>query len=482
MRFDIDILIVYADADNAKTEKNDVGWVSQFKKFLEFMLIQVLGEKPNIMLKGEYDTMTSPRLDNAAVLIPVLSKDFTSSPICLDHVDAFHKAAQGAHKSQARTFKVFKSPLSVAEQPERLREMLGYEMYQLDMNSGEFREYSDYFSLEAERQYWMEIVELSYDICDTLQFLTNEAVDPPVKSLFKRKTVYLAETGHDLSVQRNIITRELQRHGYAVLPNKTLPGNAVDIERVVRKDLNECSMSIHLIGNVYGEIPTGSDRSIVDIQNKIAAEKSQPGKGNKEEFSRLIWISPNLVHTSQRQKSFIETIRHDAEAQDGAEILQTPLEDFKNIMREELSDAHERKVLAETGGRAIYLMHDKIDHQDINPYKAIIEQSGFNVLMPMFEGKLLELRQKHIENLRALDVAIIFKGKANDQWVRMKALDLLKAPGFGRKKPIIAKAILAASGSVANREVFKSQNLRVIEGDYHNSLESLKSFLLELDT
>src|SRR5687768_10227042 len=154
MRFDIDILIVFADADNAITEKNDVGWVSQFKKFLEFMLVQVLGEKPNIMLKGEYDTMTSPNLDNAAVLIPVLSKDFVSSPTCLDHIEAFHKAAQGAHKNQARTFKVFKSPLSVTEQPKRLREMLGYEMYQLDLNSGEFREYSDYFSVEAERQYW----------------------------------------------------------------------------------------------------------------------------------------------------------------------------------------------------------------------------------------------------------------------------------------------------------------------------------------
>ncbi|HKZ36730.1 MAG TPA: hypothetical protein VJ184_03700 [Chryseolinea sp.] len=480
MRFDIDILIVFADADNAPTEKNDVGWVSQFKKFLEFMLFQVLGEKPNIILKGEYDTMTSPNLDNAAVLIPVLSKDFISSSACLDHVEAFHKSVQGGLKNHTRTFKIFKSPLSVTEQPERLREMLGYEMYQLDLDTGELREYSDYFSADAGRQYWMEIVDLSYDICNTLQLLKNEAVDPPVKNLFKRKTVYLAETGHDLSVQRTIITHELQRYGYAVLPNQTLPGNAADIDSVVRRDLNACSMSIHLIGNVYGEIPAGSDRSIVDIQNKIAAEKSQSAKGNKEEFSRLIWISPNLIHTSERQKSFIETIRQDAEAQEGAEILQTPLENFKNIMREELSDANERKVLIETGGRAIYLMHDKIDHEDIKPYKAIIEQSGFNVLMPVFEGKLLELRQKHIENLRALDAAIIFKGKANDAWVRMKALDLLKASGFGRKKPIIAKAILASSGSIANREIFKGQNLRVIEGDYHNSLESLKSFLQEL--
>ncbi len=479
MRFDIDILVIFADADNAQTEKNDVGWVTQFKKFLEFTLIQVLGEKPNIMLKGEYDTMTSPTLDNAAVLIPILSNGFINSTVCLDHVEAFDKAVV---KNQSRIFKVFKSPVSVKEQPALLREMLGYEMYQLDLDSGEFREYSDYFTAEAERQYWMEIVDLSYDICDKLQLLKDETEAKPVKSLFKLKTVYLAETGHDLSVQRTIITRELQRHGYAVLPNQTLPGNASDIESIVRRDLNECSMSIHLIGNIYGEIPEGSDRSIVDIQNKIAAEKSHRAKGNKEEFSRLIWISPNLIHTSERQKSFIETIRHDAEAQEGAEILQTPLEDFKSIMREELSDANERKALVETGGRAIYLMHDKVDHQDIKPYVDIIEQSGFNVLMPMFEGKLLELRQKHIENLRAFDAAIIFKGKANDQWVRMKALDLLKAPGFGRKKPILAKAILASPGFVTHRETFKNQNLRLIEGDFDHSLESLKSFLLEFNS
>src|SRR3990170_6239735 len=106
MRFDIDILIVFADADNAPTEKNDVGWVSQFKKFLEFMLFQVLGEKPNIILKGEYDIMTSPNLDNAAVLIPVLSKDFISSSACLDHVEAFHKSVQGGLKNHTRTFKI----------------------------------------------------------------------------------------------------------------------------------------------------------------------------------------------------------------------------------------------------------------------------------------------------------------------------------------------------------------------------------------
>jgi len=93
----------------------------------------------------------------------------------------------------------------------------------------------------------------------------------------------------------------------------------------------------------------------------------------------------------------------------------------------------------------------------------------------------LELRKNHIENLKNLDAAIIYKGKVNEQWVRMKALDLLKAPGFGRKKPIIGKAIFTTPGTKMNTDTFKSQNLRVIEGDEQKSIESLKSFLKEFN-
>src|SRR5688572_22015725 len=93
MAFDIDILIVHADVDNAPVGDTGMGWVSQFKKFLEFMLNQVLSEKTNILLKGEYDSMTSPGLDNVAILIPVMSKEFVSSSACLEHVQLFYKAA-----------------------------------------------------------------------------------------------------------------------------------------------------------------------------------------------------------------------------------------------------------------------------------------------------------------------------------------------------------------------------------------------------
>ena len=182
-----------------------------------------------------------------------------------------------------------------------------------------------------------------------------------------------------------------------------------------------------------------------------------------------------------KQKSFIDTIRRDVEAQEGAEILQNPLEDFKNIMREELLESLERKEPDDFKGKSIYVVHDRMDDQEVKPFKEAIEKSGFRILTPAFEGELLDVRKNHIDNLKNLDGAIIFKGKVNDQWVRMKALDLLKAPGFGRKKPILGKAIVSSSSNNTELETFKSQNMTVISGDQNKRMESLKMFLQEFN-
>jgi len=479
MQNEIDVLILFADADNETESKKNNGWVSDFKKFLELMLTQVLGDKPKILLKAEFDTITAPDLSNVNVIIPVLSKSFIQSGRCLDHLESFHKITQQGDKKLSRIFKVFKSPLAVQQQPAKIRELIGYEMYLIDSESGETKEYTDYFSEDAEKQYWMKMVDLAYDVYDSLINLKAVQKNPEVRNLFKRKSIYLAETGHDLSVQRNIIKRELIRHGYLVLPFQTLPGNATELEKVVRKDLEDCTFSIHLIGSSYGEIPDGTEKSVVDIQNKLAAEKASKAREAKGEFTRLIWISPVLINISEKQKSFIESLKRDADIQDGAEILQTPLEDFKNIMREELADSIDKKTINNELEKTIYLVHDKVDQTEIKPLADLIEKSGFKVLLPEFEGDLLDLRKKHISNLKQFDAAIIYKGKVNEQWVRMKVLDLLKAPGFGRLKPIKGKAIFNGVGSRLNAENFKSQNIVVFQGENIQALENVKSFLNE---
>src|SRR5688572_3331532 len=98
MAFEIDVLIIFADRDNEVASQNDQGWVSQFKNFLEPMLAQVLGENPNILLKGEFDTMTSPRLDNAAVIVPIVSKDFIQSTRCSEYIASSYRSIESTDK------------------------------------------------------------------------------------------------------------------------------------------------------------------------------------------------------------------------------------------------------------------------------------------------------------------------------------------------------------------------------------------------
>src|ERR1700690_1761331 len=134
MALEIDVLIHFADKDNETAKKNEIGWVSNFKRFLELMLYQVLGTKPNIILKSEYDSATASTLDNASVMVTILSKDFVQSGRCLDTVEAFFKAT--ASSKFNRVFKILKSPLTLQEQPPRLRDLIGYDMYQLDSETG----------------------------------------------------------------------------------------------------------------------------------------------------------------------------------------------------------------------------------------------------------------------------------------------------------------------------------------------------------
>jgi hypothetical protein len=53
----------------------------------------------------------------------------------------------------------------------------------------------------------------------------------------------------------------------------------------------------------------------------------------------------------------------------------------------------------------------------------------------------MEIRQMHNNCLKNFDLAIIFANKVSSNWVNMKIMDLLKSPGLGREKEIIAKAV-----------------------------------------
>ena len=78
---------------------------------------------------------------------------------------------------------------------------------------------------------------------------------------------------------------------------------------------------------------------------------------------------------------------------------------------------------------------------------------------------MVDLRYIHQENLRRCDASIIYYGDATEEWIKTKLQDLLKAPGFGRDKPMEAKAVYFNGKKDVDLEHYKRNNAMVLGND-----------------
>ncbi len=470
----ISIKILYADADNVPILKGR-GWISYFEKFLFMMLKQTTDHPFHIHLISE----SEPDLKTEAtdILIPILSPEFNASGICMDQMESLlFTASQSSHKLPV--MKVFKSALPSENEPHSLKAYNGYHLYLNEENNK--REISEFFGLEAEKNYWMKMVDLCFDIYEAMIFIASENRIPPT-SVQQRKCIYLADCGQDINGARNIIKRELLRHGYEVLPKTQLPMQADPLINNIKQDLASCEFSIHLFGSSYGKLTNDSPVSIADLQNSVAAEKSAT---HPDQLQRLIWISPSIKFASEKQKTFIHNLKTDSEASAGAEILETSYEDFKNTIWEQLLNGGHHKNDHNLDSKSaelpiVYLIYDPIDQNKVQPVIQLLTKSKIKIITPSFRGDLMSLRNEHINALKQMDAAIVFQHFVNPKWAQIKLLDLLKAPGFGRKKPLIGKLFLTQKAKTTAAETETQYEVLV---DHSEVFEKLDTFISEIES
>ncbi|MEM7297851.1 MAG: DUF4062 domain-containing protein, partial [Bacteroidota bacterium] len=460
-------------------------------------------ENPEIKLINE-SSFKGDSLADFSVIISVVTNNFVKEGSIVKHLNSHCKKLKADNNLIAdgvpRFFKVLKRPFDPDEHLSELEDLLTYDFYLVDPLTGDPQEFTRFFGNDAERSYWMKLVDMAYDINHVLH-AKERSEDGTYEEIPREKTVYLASTGVDMVIQRDIIKRELIRHGYKVLPDHSLPKEAKALDRMVRDDLERCRLSIHMVGEDYGYKPRGSELSVVDMQNRVASdhtyqmvEKNEALKPDeKQPFSRLIWVSPDLKNVTERQKIFIEDLKSDAASLEEAEVLQISLQELKTIIREELVTGGRFKIRKDITGldqaneedktKMIYLIADKRDVKEIDDLQAYLKKQGFNVVSPSYEGDLVDLRYIHQENLRRCDASLIYFGNATEEWIKTKLQDLLKAPGFGRDKPMEAKAVYFDGKKDVDLEHYKKNNALVLGnngGEF--TPDHLKPFLTKIES
>jgi len=472
VKFDTEVFISYAHLDNQGARQGHE-WISDFHRALAIRVGQLLGKEPEIWrdpkLQGNdvfSDTLLE-RLKRVAVLVSIVSPRYLKSEWTRRELEEFCHAANQTGgldvENKARIFKVVKTPVPRNLELPPLPSLLGYDFFKLDPESGRPRELDD----PDEKEYWIKIDDVAHDMCQLLEILES---DKPV-STENKKAVYLTETTLDLADEHAAIRRDLQEHGYTVLPSRTLPFVASDLVPFVRSEMAHCDLSVHLVGKTYSLVPEGGMRSLLEVQDELALERAE--KGN---FGRLVWIPPGLQIQDERQRKFVESLRLDPRIQHSTDLLETPLEEFKSVVHQRLNKASCETNPAASRPRQMYLIFDRQDLEMIAPWRDFLFEH-FEVICSVFDGDESDIREFHEENLRASDVVLIHYGAGSEIWLRRKLRELLKSSAYGRTEPFRAVGILVAPPLTPQKRVFKTHEAIIISQNDGFAPESFASFL-----
>ncbi len=499
MIFERDIFISYAHIDNMALKEGEHGWVENFHRALDVRLAQLMGERPNIWrdqkLQGNdiFGDEIVTQFPKTAVMISILSPRYIKSEWCTKELREFTTAATSGIGTRignkSRIFKLIKTAVPYDAHPPEIAESLGYEFYITDTYTGKVKEINQKSGGDQEQLYWTKLDDIAHDICDLLEKVKQTGVIGIHRPEDQLK-IYLAETSFELKEQRDMIKRELIEFGYEILPDCRLPFVESGFNKSVENFLDQCVLSIHLVGGNYGVVPEGSRKSIVVLQNELAVKKSKTGK-----LDRLIWLPPgsDKEMEDERQKHFINMVRTDVDTQYGADMFETSIEDFKYAIHDKLKAIKEKRqkkidekkaavVETEEGPPLIYLICDRRDIDNITELEDFLYQSEFDVIIPAFEGEEAELMQDHHENLKSCDAALIYYGNGNDLWMRSITRDLTKIAGYGRTRPLHVKAVFLAPPTSKQKERFRSHDIFVINGMKGFSPGLLEPFIEILKT
>jgi hypothetical protein len=450
MNFEYDVFISH-EIVISSNDQIQAKWTENLTYFLNLLLNRLTGKEAKILTSKDLVRHAENSIENpyeiltkVSVFIIVLTNEYLKSETCRQELQTLFSSIQQslAHEKFNRIIKVLKYPISIQDQPKEIQKILNFEFFIPDGITTIRNEIGSFFASDIERHFWYKLIDLAYEV-----FSIIATLDGKRKTIQISKTIYLAECCASQQSNRDNIKRELLQHGYKVLPDKVLSKDALILRTEIINFLGRCCLSIHVMGEDYGELLNASDLSIVDLQNTMASDYYEKIKNLKiakesSHFTRIIWIPPDLKPGNEKQRSFIQKLKLDTEALKGADVLEVPIELLKSIIHKQtqinsLADlaAQPEEWREKIGSTKIYLIFEREASEQIVLIEQWLTNIKYEIWKPDFEGDKVIMMKTHREKLIKCDAVIVYFNSENTQWLASKLLDLIKAPGYGRTVP-----------------------------------------------
>ena len=409
---------VYLCSDNQQLKD----WANLFCENLSMISTQFLGTSEKIDL-----TLFSGELTTSDKHIFILTANETDDFSAIE-------------KSENNLFQLHLSPTPFNKIPSFLHNAPMFEFYDIDMASNQ----SVWSNLDVSTgTSWGKLLDFTKSLFD--------------KYKKDKHTIYLAKTSVNQVRNRELLKRDLLNQGYRVIPEIPLNTSNIEVlEQQINSLTNAAELSIHIFGNDMNEV---DDKvlEIVEFQNKVAK--------NNASLQRLIWL-PTDVRLDKINAEKISVLRKDLELLKGAEFVEAPLELFKSLVYQKIEHISFQNV---EKNKALYLIYDNNENQDIKQIKAEIEKNKLGVLVVnnLDEHPLVN----HKNNLKNSNGIIIYYDGSNSNWIENILNDIIKAPKYRNNKQINSIGIISNS-KLSLKPELESYKLEKIDISNQDQLET----------
>jgi hypothetical protein len=200
----------------------------------------------------------------------------------------------------------------------------------------------------------------------------------------------------------------------------------------------------------------------------------------------VVWLHEETQDLIEDEFLYIEKFKRDKQALNGAEIVQVPTEKLKNIILSRLEGSESNDLgISSDSGKAVPSVYVIVEQEDLLAFSEVrskLEYKDLKIITMDFGQEQLEVFRNHRKCLATCDSVVIFHTRNNFKWLKMKLLDLKKAPGYGRKYPFKVKGVYLMNDSMLDKvpslvdELFKFPK----EGNFDT--KSVEQFYEKLST
>jgi len=438
-----DILIIKF-SENIDSEQ--FSWVNTINGNLKSSVSQLLKKQPEIRVESISEPELPNIISNHKIILFVLDKLVS---IGIQH---FNQTILSKISAKQTAYVLLPAPIKFDSLPISFRQLPFYIFYDAHPITGKTRIYDPKQKGEPSRLYWLKILDLSYDI--NLLLNNNKVFENTNIS------IYLAETTQDQYEYRDGLRSELIQRGFKVFPQHPLTGNLEEIALSITNYIEKSDISVHILGKNYGEIIDQSDSSLGDLQCKIALNHDEKLNLKAEGFKRIVWWPSAIKQTDPRQTRFINVLKTEEIKSSNIKVLSTLFEDFKVIVLNKLAEIQKGQIKDknEVDKPLVYLIFEQKKAEKLKEVALFLEKNNCISVIVDYSQPINQVMAMHYENLKKSDAVIICDFDSPKPWISNMYKDIIKAPGFGRKKPFEVKGILTK----------QSEQILSAIGDFNN--------------